>query len=166
MENWYNKVNDTCAEIAQESNIPVMNVVGAMAALSPIVPFKKNLEDTVKICAWHSDGANMANVPTVCTVPKQRDKAIACLSAKSEAEILQILGGLKTTAFFLNILHPDKETEVCIDLWMLRYFGWKTLTAHRKRVAFTYLKDMGKEKGILPHQMQAILWCELRGAEF
>jgi hypothetical protein len=39
MENWYNKVNDTCAEIARENDIPVMNVVGAMAALSPIVPF-------------------------------------------------------------------------------------------------------------------------------
>lgn len=162
MENskWYKIWHNNLCQLSKETGVSLSKCAGVMAALSPIVPLKQNWKDTVKVLTAFAQGEN---IPSVATIPAQREKAIQILQSNgSESEIYQILGGLKTTAFFLNLLHPAIETEVCIDLWMLRYFGWKSLTPKRKKQAFSILKIDGAKYGLLPHEMQAKIWCEIR----
>lgn len=160
MEKWYEHWHENLKNLSKETGIPVEKCAGVMAALSPVVPLRQNWKDTVNVVSSFAGGEK---IPGVATLPAQREKAIKILSSTGEEkEIYAILAGLKTTAFFLNLLRPNEETEVCIDLWMLRHFGWKNLTPKRKRLAFDILKAEGQKTGLLPHEMQAKIWCEVR----
>jgi thermostable 8-oxoguanine DNA glycosylase len=93
-------------------------------------------------------------------------KALRIIGAKTEEEVLAILGGNKTKAFFLNIYRPDTSLDCTIDTWMLKMFGIKNITPKRYKEASAHLTEVALEMNLKPHQVQALVWVGMRGKAF
>jgi hypothetical protein len=124
-----------------------------------MVQFTTNLRDAERFCSTRS-------IANLATYTSQRKKALSIIGAKSEKEVLAILGGNKTKAFFLNILKPQTSMDVCLDTHMIRFFGFKNLTPKRYLQASNHVLQCAKEMGLMPHQVQALVWTAQRGKAF
>jgi thermostable 8-oxoguanine DNA glycosylase len=49
---------------------------------------------------------------------------------------------------------------------MVKFFGYKSLTPKRYRDASNEMQKVALEMGIMPHQVQALLWVGMRGKAF
>jgi len=159
-QDWYFTVNDYCKTVSDMYNVPLIKVAGIMSALSPNNTFASNVKSLEKFLKTKGDCK-------VATYGNQKIKALAILNSSDEItveEIKKILGGLKTQAFFDNIYRPESSQDVTIDLWMIRHFGIQgSLTPKRYRDASNKIKVLAKQLNLLPHQVQAKLWVDIRG---
>lgn len=164
-KNWYFEVNDYCKTLSELYNIPLIKVAGIMSALSPNNTFRLNCISLEKFLR------NNGNCK-VTTFNGQKNKALKILNSSDNItveEVKEILGtkkdgGLKTKAFFDNIYRPHISQEVTIDLWMIRWAkidGF--ITPKRYRDTAQKIRDLANEIGILPHQLQAKIWVDIRG---
>jgi hypothetical protein len=156
---WYFSLNDYCKNLAYIYKVNPIKVAGILSALSPMVSFRTNLAFT--------EAFLKGDYKAVKTFNQQKTKAYKILKyAKSTKDVLRILNGNKTKSFFLNIAFPDKSKEVTIDTHINKYFKFKSLTPKRYALASKHIQDMAKSYNILPHQVQALLWIEIRGKAF
>ena len=159
-QNWYFTVNDYCKTVSDMYNVPLIKVAGIMSALSPNNTFASNVKSLENFLKFKGDCK-------VATYGNQKIKALAILNSGDDItveEIKKILGGLKTQAFFDNIYRPESSQDVTIDLWMIRHFGIQgSLTPKRYRDASNKIKVLAKQLNLLPHQVQAKLWVDIRG---
>jgi hypothetical protein len=156
---WYFILNDYAKSLAERNGLSLIQTAGIISALSPMVQFTTNLRDAERFCSTRS-------IANLATYNSQRMKALRILGAKTESEVLAILGGNKTKAFFLNILKPEISQDVTIDTWMIKFFGFKSLTPKRYADASKEVQNVAKELGIMPHQLQALVWVGMRGKAF
>jgi hypothetical protein len=156
---WYFILHDYAKNLAERNNLTVMQAAGIISALSPMVMFTTNLRDAERFCSTRS-------IANLATYKSQRMKALRILGAKTEKEILEILGGNKTKAFFLNIYKPKTSMDCTIDSWMVKFFGYKSLTPKRYKDASKEIQKVAHEMGLMPHQVQALLWVGMRGKAF
>lgn len=156
---WYFILHDYAKNLAERNNLTVMQAAGIISALSPMVMFSTNLRDAERFCSTRS-------IANLATYGKQRVKALSILKAKNEKEVLAILGGNKTKAFFLNIYKPKTSQDVTIDSWMIKFFGYKNLTPKRYKEASKEIQTVANEMNLKPHQVQALLWVGMRGKAF
>jgi hypothetical protein len=156
---WYFILHDYAKNLAERNNLTLIQTAGIISALSPMVMFTTNLRDAERFCSTRS-------IANLATYTKQRKKALSIIGAKSEKEVLTILGGNKTKAFFLNILKPQTSMEVVLDTWMIKFFEFKNLTPKRYWYASNEIQKIAQEMGIMPHQVQALLWVGMRGKAF
>ena len=156
---WYFILNDYAKNLAERNGLTLIQASGVISALSPMITFQTNLRDAERFCATRS----LANLATYMN---QRKKALAIIGAKSESEVLKILGGNKTKSFFLNILKPETSQDVTIDSWMIKFFGYKSLTPKRYKEASEIISQIALEMKIKPHQLQALIWVGMRGKAF
>jgi hypothetical protein len=160
-QDWYFRVNEYCLTLSETYNVPLIKVAGIMSALSPNNTFASNVKS---LEAFLRTKGNCK----VSTYGSQKSKALAIYNSSDSItidEVKAILGGLKTQAFFDNILRPETSQDVTIDLWMIRHFGIKgSLTPKRYKDASNKIKDLAKSLNLLPHQVQAKLWVDIRGA--
>ena len=158
--NWYFRVNEYIKTLADMYNVPLIKVAGIMSALSPNNTFASNVKS---LEAFLRTNGNCK----VSTYGGQKIKALTILNAPDTItidEVKTILGGLKTQAFFDNMLIPETRQDVTIDLWMIRHFGIEgSLTPKRYKDASNKIKDLAKSLNLLPHQVQAKLWVDIRG---
>ena len=156
-KSWYGRANRICNRISNDYDIPLYKVVGILAALSPSNKWERNVQDTKNFI---KNGGDVK----VCTYTAQKDKAGEILfRAKGKQEVLKILNGPKTTAFFTNILHPRTGGAVTIDRWALRSVqeGASSPTTQRRKL-ITAHQVLANELGIRPHELQAVLWLEVK----
>lgn len=158
--NWYFDVNDYCKTLSEMHNVPLIKVAGIMSALSPNTTFALNIKS---LEAFLKTKGNCK----VTTYNGQKNKALTILNSHDNIsidEIKTILGGLKTQAFFDNIVRPETSQDVTIDLWMIRWAKIEgSLTPKKYRDASNKIKDLAKSLNLLPHQVQAKLWVDIRG---
>jgi hypothetical protein len=159
--NWYDDVNDQCKTIAEYYDIPLYKVCGIVSALSPRNKFRRNMLDAIEIIK-HGKKAKVA------TFHNNRDKAVRILNAKNSKEVYrEFRKSLKTRNFYLNILR-GKCNFVTVDVWMIRayreHITTKSLTNKGYLMIEKLIQDEAKELGIYANQLQAIKWCEIRGA--
>ena len=144
---WYSEA----ATIADAIDEPRFRTIGALAALSPRNKWERNIKDTVAV---YLDGRSAR----VATFGACREKAVQCFQADSPAEVESILGGRKTISFFNNILNQQSRI-VCVDVWMWRACGFLEPGSN---LDYTIIEqaviDIADWVGILPCQVQAILW--------
>lgn len=167
--NWYFQLNDYCKNLADIYNLPVIKVSAILSALSPNCTFQQNIKSLEKFL---KTGGNCK----VSTFSNQKKKALEIFqtSDMSEANIKAILGkGLKTRSFFENIYRPDSSYSVTVDLWMIRYAKDKgimpvdgALTDKRYKAIESYIQEKAQELNVMPHQLQAVTWVDIRGKEF
>jgi hypothetical protein len=156
---WYFILHDYAKSLAERNGLTVIQTAGIISALSPMVMFTTNLRDAERFCATRS-------IANLATYKKQRMKALEIIGAKSEKEVLKILGGNKTKAFFLNILKPETSQECTIDTHMIKFFGFKNITSKRYADASASIQNVAKELDLMPHQVQALIWVGMRGKAF
>lgn len=156
---WYFILHDYAANLAERNGLTLLQTAGIISALSPMVLFSTNLRDAERFCATRS-------IANLATYTKQRQKALQIIGAKTENEVLKILGGAKTKAFFLNILKPETSKDVVLDTWMIKFFGFPNLTPKRYKEASNYISEVAREMALKPHQVQALLWVGMRGKAF
>jgi hypothetical protein len=156
---WYFILHDYAANLAERTNLPLFQVAGIISALSPMVMFTTNLRDAERFCSTRS-------IANLATYRSQRLKALMILGARNENEVLKILNGNKTKAFYLNILKPETSMDVCLDSWMQRVFEIKNYTPKRYREASETIAEIAQELNLKPHQVQALAWVGMRGKAF
>jgi effector-binding domain-containing protein len=158
--NWYFEVNDYCKTVAETYDVPLIKVAGIMSALSPNTTFNQNIRS---LEAFLRTGGDCK----VSTFNGQKRKALKILASSDNItveEIKTILGGLKTQSFFDNIFRPEISEDVTIDLWMIRWAGIEgSLTPKRYKNVSNKIKDLAKSLNLLPHQVQAKIWVDIRG---
>jgi hypothetical protein len=164
-KNWYFDIHDYCKTLSDFYNIPLIKVTGILSALSPNNTVRSNVISLEKFLRTNGNCK-------VTTFNQQKIKALTILKSSDNIsidEVKKILGtkkdsGLKTKAFFDNIYRPHTSQEVTIDLWMIRWAKIEgSLTPKKYRGTAQKVKDLAHEIGILPHQLQAKIWVDIRG---
>jgi thermostable 8-oxoguanine DNA glycosylase len=74
--------------------------------------------------------------------------------------------GLKTWAFYRNLLEPNSSEEVTLDRHMVRYFrdlGFSGyLTRRRYQELEGVIQEAAYELGVIPCQLQAAIWLAVK----
>jgi hypothetical protein len=158
--NWYFDVNDYCKTLSETYNVPLVKVAGILSALSPNTTFAHNIKS---LEAFLRTKGNCK----VTTFNSQKNKALTILNSHDNIsidEVKSILKGLKTQAFFDNIVRPETSQDVTIDLWMIRWAKIDgSLTPKKYNETANKIKNLAKSLNLLPHQVQAKLWVDIRG---
>ena len=150
---WYPNARAICERIGGDA-VPVDTVARVMAALSPRCHWKVNVRQTEEMIAAFLAGQD---VPAVSTGTNR-------MRAWSELNGTPALSGPKTTAFARAIL--GDEDAVVIDSWIMRSVGLAPtakLTRHRLRWITEAYTDAARAVGETPRNLQAIVWCAIRG---
>lgn len=158
---WYDRAKLT----AQAIHPNVLIGAGVLAALSPRTDWKHNKLYAERVCRAALD---YHEYPPSCSTYSRLDKAwrITQLENPTINDILGILRGPKTCRFFRNIVGDSQA--VTIDVWTKR-----VATAGKDDSAPTPGHDYdsleqayqiaAKRLGITPCELQAALWCHVRG---
>ncbi len=162
--NWYIEAHNFCRTLAEYERLPLQNVVGCLAALSPQCSWPDNLLATIAM-------VKTRQVPKTSSVyPVNVSKAFSIVHEHVRPE--DILGGSKVKAFYANILNPLYSKAVTIDTHAARAaFGEMVLTP--KQISFVFrpkgnaiiqqaYKNVAKRYKILPMKLQAIVWLNVK----
>lgn len=163
-QNWYFEINDYCKTLSEVYNVPLIKVTGIMSALSPNNTVRLNCISLERFLRYKGNCK-------VTTFNKQKEKALTIYNSSDNITIEEVKailgkknGGLKTKAFFDNIYRPETSQDVTIDLWMIRWAKMDGfITAKKYRTIADKVKTMANEIGVLPHQLQAKIWVDIRG---
>ena len=156
-ENWYWMARHLAESLADQHDLPVVNVAYAIAALSPVTDWITNQIAASEVCATgftrFQSGANI-------------DKANRCLAGE-----LTKLRGPKVERFALAIVNPLGDTTACIDrhafsIWM----GTKQTDVQQKvlarKGAYELVADAYAEAArildVPVHTVQATTWIVWR----
>ena len=158
--NWYAQAHGICEDISRETGIPIVSVVGVMAALSPLKSWDENIRIT-KSFIKTGNGYHVRNC---------EEKARMCLSVCEESKIFLLLKGRKISRFFDNILHPEKSDYVTIDRHALSVAlgritndaDYRKLTAKKYTEIEKAYKEVAQELGVLPNVVQSATWLYVR----
>lgn len=154
---WYNEARSFCQGLADKYNVTLEQAVGVVAALSPRCPWNLNCSQAAEFIRKKGRAVH------VTTYYNNKEKALAILKGSNPLDVLK---GSKTRSFYENILNPDSSQEVTVDTIMIRaFFNDPNHNEHQTfsrptelRLISQTIKDLAAEKGLLPLQLQAILW--------
>jgi hypothetical protein len=151
---WYPTAAELCAEIGQ-GEVPVETVARVMSILSPRCFWRTCVRWTRDMVEAHLQGGP---VPAVSTT-RNRMKAWRELNGEVG------LSGPKTSAFARAILGDVQA--VVIDAWTLRSVGLSPtakVTPHRLRWITAAYAEAAAIVNETPRDLQAIVWCAVRGS--
>ena len=157
---WYKNAHEIAQYIADKYNLSINAVIGVIACLSPAVSWHQNIVDTV----------GLINDPNYkcSTYGNNVKKAISIINGRTPESVLNNKNsGFKTYSFYLNILHPNTSGAVTIDRHAVSVAvkdpDSNSINTRGKynKVADLY-RRAGKKAGLLPHQVQAIVWITFR----
>ncbi len=155
---WYLSAHSIAADLASRHGVTVRQAAGVLAALSPQTGWSENIRLADQAL---SDGEASGHYQDAC------DKADAILSGADPADVL---GGRKVRSFFTNILFPLRPGAVtvdrhCVDL-LAGERGYVNSRILERIGAYatcaSVVRDVARELGLLPHQVQAIAWVAWR----
>lgn len=171
---WYKQAHDIAELMAIKYNITEIQAAGIIAALSPGTNWNQNIIDSNNLCSLLQVNKDIHSI-TVTTYGQNKLKAhyLWLNSQLTEKEVFLIILGAskqvnKTSSFFLNILHPDKDDICTIDRHAYRINLGITetlsipLTECRYKVMNSAYKLAGKQLDISAIELQAITWLTFR----
>lgn len=157
----YFRYNEVLRNFAEHYDYPLENVTGVFCALSPNNDYFGNLRSMVSVLSGLNEGKSFDDI-TVSTYRHSLERAI--LYAKG-TPFLDHAKGLKTRAFYMNLLHPKDKQFVTVDghikaAWVKRNLTMKEATVGIKeyRTIQTAFIDIANEMDLIPNQLQAIIW--------
>jgi len=152
-ENWYWMAQHLAESLADQHDLPVVNVAYAIAALSPVTDWITNQIAASEVCATgftrFQSGANI-------------DKANRCLAGE-----LSALRGPKVERFALAIINPLGNTVACIDrhafsIWMGTKQTDIQIKVLQRKGAYELVADAyaeaAKKLDVPVHIVQATTW--------
>ena len=104
---WYADAKSFAVNLSTEFDVPANVVCGLIAALSPVKQWNQNKNCVLSLLLGNG-GKHMKQFV---------DKAqrILELDDATDTTILDVLNGRKISAFYLNIMHPNRDEVVTID---------------------------------------------------
>lgn len=161
---WYANASETLYSLCGESSLDYRTVCAVVAVLSPTLRWDKNLLTARQIITdFQGDGVMGGYMAYAANV----HKAVRILSGENPDNVL---GGLKVTAFYHNLLQPDVNTGyVTVDRHAIniafhginassRKSGDYTATAKAHRVIADAYVQVAQQFDVLPQQLQAAVW--------
>ena len=154
--NWYREGNIWCKRVADKHSLSLVTVCGVVSALSPATNWLQNQRDALGIIErkkGYKCGTYGMNVA----------KARAIL--KDGMPRFSLKTGPKTYNFFYNLLEPDNSAYIAIDRHAFTiatgepYVG---MTAKRYRDISEHYRKAAVKLGLLPNELQAVLWVDYR----
>lgn len=160
--NWYKQANQFAKHLSEDTGLPLENVAGVIAALSPQVSWEVNCYSAESVVRYAQIdklyGGYHVNV----------EKAYQCLTAHP----LKVLGGAKVLAFYHNILAPNNPEHVTVDTHIARVL-FDTLELTDKQVSYVFsksgnslaqqcLRKVASQRNVSPVALQAALWLCVR----
>lgn len=170
-ENSYLHIHRRCHQIAADNWLPVKQAVAITAVISPIITWEENIEQASALC-WEAVTGDKPAVP-MTALRLNIEKARRILAGESA---LAVIRGRKVWNFYWSILHPDNPLTVCVDRHVGRAalgwdLGWREVDSALK-VRDTYptiaqaVRNVARREGLLPLQLQALLWLVMREKDF
>lgn len=157
---WYVEAGNLSRRMAEKHDLPSVYVAGIMAVLSPRVRWDDNIKDTENVLTDGEEAATMALGPNVA-------KALWIIDGTDpDTE----LGGRKVRSFWRNISDPHGSLDVTLDGWMVKALDLPdTRGRYLERVGvYDAISDafrtVAAERGIMPHELQATIWINVRGS--
>ncbi len=158
---WYKEAHMFCIYLSDKYKTPLNSVIGIVSALSPLKKWDKNKE----IAEYFLDSGSVLKDNKHINFPNQCNKAKAIHITDKETEILDILNGEKTKAFYINIRYPDKGENVTVDRHAIAIALGRVATEEEQSMTknhYKFFEDCYKwtaEKlGIRPLLLQSITW--------
>jgi hypothetical protein len=171
---WYQQANEIANLMAVKYNLSVPQCAGIISALSPGTSWSQNIIDANNFCTLLNEGKDVRSI-TVTTYGNNKVKAyiIYCSPELSEEEIYIALRGAskhvnKTSSFYMNILHPDRDELITIDRHSFRVnLGIEelipiALTEKRYKTMAGAYKSASAILGYNAIELQAITWLVFR----
>lgn len=164
---WYDSARAWCAALAETYDLTTEAVAGAVAALSPQVSWRKQLEWVPRVLAWFQrdssadrvDGAGVhaSDCPGPGFIGSKR-KALAILSGASPSSVLS---GPKVRAFYRAIMGAPDAVVIDRHAFALAYAGDppRALTARRYELCARAYRMVAVALGIEPARLQALCWA-------
>mgnify|MGYP006889523528 CR=1 FL=1 len=147
-----------------KSEIEMYKACGIFAALSPQMSVERNRELFLQYLKY-GKASHYGQLVRKCD---------EIMIADNEEEVLKILNGNKISSFYLNLLHPNRETRVTIDRHAIACLtqkidnvkplddGQYSMTDRQYSMFEMIFKQVSDELGILAHELQAITWVSYR----
>lgn len=158
----YFRYHQMFTEISQMYGFTLEQTVAGFSALSPNTDYISNLRSLVS-CMVGLNAGTADNDIVVSTYKHGRARALKYL--RGEVDFLDVTKGLKTRAFYQNLLDPLKNDRVTVDghmicVWRGIDANMKALTIGKKeyRLIESEIIRLAREINLLGHQLQAILW--------
>jgi hypothetical protein len=156
--NWYVDANKFCREVSEKHGIPLPNVCAIVSALSPGVEWSRNKQEALQLIRGKRSGFT--------TYGQNVIKAIKALTHPNPIELFSPKTGAKTYNFFMAILQPERSDTVVIDRHAFRVATGKDYVGGLKPGQYRIIADhyikAARKLGILPNQLQAVLWVWYR----
>src|SRR6478609_970868 len=166
---WYKEAHFYTLNMASIYSRTQEQVTGVLAAFSPQTDWLINKDFTERY---------LSNPKARISSRDKHIKADNILKLNCSKAIHDALAfrdkAFKTKAFYMNILYPTKETTVTIDRHAIACCIQHPTNTHALSDAFGKLtkaqyeffveayKQVAYQKGLLPHQLQAITWTVYR----
>jgi len=160
---WYQTAHKLAVQLATKYNTTTLQTSGVIAALSPLKSWDENkriAEAYLKNGEAYHTGAMISKA----------DDIINYNGSMTEEFILVTLNGNKIQNFFLNIAFPKVSLGVTIDRHAVSAAVGEALPDSMLRSItdkqYEFFADAYKKAaikvGILPHEMQAVVWVKWR----
>jgi len=157
--NWYVDANLFARKVAEQYDKPLKTVCAVISALSPSTNWEQNKADTIGLISGKKGykcgtyGRNVAKAREIL---------------RTNEPLFSPKTGAKTYNFFYNIWQPENPDYICVDRHAYTIATDEIYTklhlAKYNKVANHYRKA-AKKLGVLPNQLQAVLWTSYRVKE-
>lgn len=152
---WYREAHTYGLDLYLMFEESLVKVFGIIAALSPQKSWNENKRLAKEFLKGNESGQTKANL--------NKARRILDLPRSNKEDVLDILNGEKTKAFFLNMLEPNTVNGVTVDRHAVEIAVGKVLDNHTMTVKqyqfFERCYFIAANKiGILPHEIQAVTW--------
>ena len=160
---WYVLGYEFCKKLSEKYSQPLPVVCAIVSALSPATNWEQNKKDAVRLLESNEKGLSSKSFTTY---GQNVRKAHAILEDKLDPlNAFSMKTGPKTYNFFHNLLNPYDSDYVTVD----RHAYTIAVGANNgrispllyKKISDGYRRAAGKA-GILPNQLQAVLWVTHR----
>ena len=164
---WYHRTHQQVHMFAITQGISLEQACAVVSVLSPGVRWEQNIRDAGRVCSAWNRGKLWAKVGTY---GRQVRKAFYILDeckgmdAMAIADYIGTENARKTRAFYWNLVSPVSSQQVTIDRWILRGMGFMVnrTTKRMYGLVSTAFRREALEIGSQPHQLQAIVWLEVK----
>lgn len=140
---WYQAALNECSIIHDQTGCGLRKAVGVMAALSP----RKSWEINMRIAKEFVETGDCGQIQLF----KTKAANIMALEDPTDEDIMEVLGGRKIQAFYMNIMYPHQANYVTID-------------RHALSVAFNKWVSDDFYSGMTANQYEFFLQCYVLAA--
>ena len=157
---WYDTARAACDALAAGTSgrVTTEQAAGVVAALSPRMPWARNLTVAAAVIDAHVDG----RPAPAMALRRNLDVACAILDGRQSGPT-----GRKVSAFARAIL--GDTAAVVVDVWAARAAGHpmpdgKGLTPRQYDAIAAAYTDAAERLGVAPRDLQAAVWVVVRGS--